>query len=190
MMADTLLFAFLVTGLLIFLLYAFIKWEKINKKKFRLSLILILLVTSIVFFFTGFKKIKSDIARIIHNSAPKSPSGIYHILFKKSPDSCVNIINCKDQVIPKIDCCIWMEVTLCPSELKRISGLRKYTASVYPIADAAAFLQSFGNRPAWWLPQQLGDSVTQLKFIFNANNQQSIFFGADSSRVFICDQAL
>lgn len=189
-MADTILLAFLILGFITFLIYALIKGNKLSRKKFLLSLSFILIAIICVFFYTGFKKINSDVSRIIHNSSPKSPTEIYTLLFKKPLDSCITFVNLKDQIIPEVDCCIWMEAKLCSAELNRIANLRKYVKSVYSISDSLSFLQTFGDRPKWWSPQNLSDSITKLNIEFNQENQQSIFFGADSSHVYICDQAL
>jgi hypothetical protein len=89
-----------------------------------------------------------------------------------------------------VDCCIWMEVRLCPAELNRIANLKKYAKSVYSKSDSLHFLQTFDDRPTWWSPQHLSDSLTKLNIKFNQEDQRSIFFGADSSHVYICDQAL
>jgi hypothetical protein len=190
MMADTILLAFLVLGFIIFLLYALIKWNKLSQKKILLALSVMLIAIISIFFYTGFKKINADISRIIHNSGAKSPTEIYTLLFKKPLDSCLIVVNLKDQVIPKVDCCIWMEVKLCPAELNRIANLKKYDKSVYSKSDSLSFLQAFGDRPKWWSPQHLGDSLTKLFIKFNQEDQQYIFFGSDSSHAYICDQAL
>ena len=189
-MADTLLLAFLVLGFVTLLIYGLIKESKFSRKNLFLLLSFILMAIIAVFFYTGFKKISSDISRIIHNSRPKSPTEIYAILFKTPADSCITIVNLKDQVIPKVDCCIWMEVRLCPAEIIRMANLKKYTKLAYSKSDSLDFLQTFSDRPKWWTPQNLGDSLTKLNIKFNRENQQSIFFGADSSHAYICDQAL
>lgn len=190
MMADTILLALLIVGFLTFLLYALIKRKKLSDKNTFLSLVILFIAITSLFFYTGFKKIGSDISRIVHNSFPKSSTEIYTLLFKKPVDNCITVVNFKDQLLPRVDCCIWMEVKLCPAEFNRITHLRKYEKTVFHQSDSAYFLQSFGDRPKWWSPQNLSDSLTKLHFTFNKENQQSIFFGADSSVVFICDEAL
>jgi hypothetical protein len=190
MMADTILLAFLIFGFIISLFYALIKWNKLSRKKVLISLSILLAAITALFFYTGFKKINSDISRIIHNSRSKSPSEIYTLLFKKPLDSCMTIVNLKDQVVPQIDCCIWMEVKVCPIELLRIISLKKYEKSVYSKSDSLSFLKTFPDRPKWWSPQNLGEGLTKLNIRFDQENQQSIFFSSDSSRLFICDQAL
>jgi hypothetical protein len=190
MMIGTIMLAFLVLGFILYIVYVFWKGEAISRKKaFLISGIFIITIFSL-FFFTGIRKINADLARIIHNSGPKSPSEIYSILFKKPMDSSIVIVNIKDQVIPKLDCCIWMEARVFPSEIKRIASLKKFETFAYSRSDSLTFLKPFANRPAWWSPQNLGDSVVALHFKFNQDNQQSIFFGKDSTRIFICDQAL
>jgi hypothetical protein len=144
----------------------------------------------IVFFYTGSKKIKSDVSRIINNSRSKSPNEIYAILFQGPVDNCVTIVNLKDQLIPKVDCCIWMEVKLCAAEINRIANSKQYLKSTYDKSDSAVFLQPFSSRPQWWTPQNLGDSITKLSITFNQDKQQSLFFGTDSTHVYICDEAL
>lgn len=190
MMADTILLAFLILVFIIFLFYALLKRNKLSRRKVLISLSILLVTIIALFFYTGFKKINSDISRIIHNSQSKPPSEIYTLLFKKPLDSCMTIVNLKDQVVPQIDCCIWMEVKVCPIELLRIIRLKKYEKSVYSKLDSLSFLKTFPDRPKWWLPQDLGDSLTMLNIQFDQENQQSIFFASDSSRLFICDQAL
>lgn len=190
MMADTILLALLIVGFFTFLLYALLKRKKISRKKLFLSLGFLLIAIISVFFYTGFEKIRSDISRIVHNSRPKSSTEIYTLLFKKPLDNCITMANFKDQLIPGVDCCIWMEVKLCPAEFNRLLHLKKYEKTVFLKSDSALFLQTFGDRPKWWSPQNLSNSITKLHFIFNQENQQSIFFGADSSVVFICDKAL
>jgi hypothetical protein len=190
MMADTILLVFLVFGLVLFLLYVLIKFRRIPTRKFLIVTSAFLVAILTLFLLIGSKKLNADISRIIHNSTPKSPTAIYNLLFKKPLDSCVSIINIKDQVVPQVDCCIWLEVKVCPNEVKRIANLQKYEKSIYHYSDSVKFLKTFADRPNWWQPQNLGDSLIKLNIKFDQDNQQSIFFASDSSRLFICDQAL
>ena len=189
-MTDTILLALLILGFALFLLYAIIKGHKLSKKRALLTSGVFIIATITLFSYVGFNKINSDISRIIHNSSRKSPIAIYIVLFKKPLDGCINVVNLKDQVLPKIDCCIWMELNLCPQELARIIGLKKYKMSTFSRSDSLSFLQPFDDKPKWWLPQNLGDTLLSLSIKFDKENQQTIFFASDSSHVFICDQAL
>ena len=189
-MAGTLLLGLLIVAFISVLLFAIIKRNKLSKKKIFLSLSFMLIAIISLFLFTGLNKVSADISRIIRNSSPKSSIQIYTLLFKRPLDSCVTVINLKDQTIPKIDCCIWMEVKLCQDELERIINLRKYERSVFSKSDSLIFLKPFADRPDWWRPQLLNDSLVKLHIKFNTKNEQTIFLGSDSTHVFICDQAL
>lgn len=189
-MAETILLIILIFGLIVFLLYISIKGTKFSKKTILLSIAISLIVISLLFLYTGIDKIKSDIVRVIHNSRPKKAEEVYALLFEKPVDSCVTVINFEDQIIPKIDCCIWMELKLCPIELNRIIALKKYQKTRLKKSDSLSFLNSFTDRPIWWTPQILGDSVTKYTIKFNQDNEQTLMFGDDSSHIYLCDQAL
>jgi len=190
MMAHTILLATLISGFFIFLLCIAITPSRFSKKKILLYIIISLSAIVSLSLYTGIDKIKTDISRIIRNSSPKSSDEVYTLLFKKPLGGCITVNNFKDQVIPKVDCCIWMELTLCPAELSRIINLKKYQATVYSKSDSLTFLNSFGDKPIWWTPQVLGDSLNKLSIKFDQDNQQTLFFWKDSSHVFLCDQAL
>ncbi len=190
MMADTILLGVLLICLFLFLLYVAIEPRKFSKRKIILFVTIFSVAIISLFSFTGFKKLNSDIARIIKNSSTKMPAEAYSLLFKNPIDSCLTIINFKDQVIPKVDCCIWMEVKLCPAELTRILKLKNYQSAAYIQSDSLHLLQQFSKRPVWWTPQILGDTIIKLNVLFDNKNQQSLFFARDSSHVYLCDQAL
>jgi hypothetical protein len=190
MMADIILLATLIICLLLFLIYIAFKPRKFSKRKILLIVTFFFLAIVSIFFFTGFKKLNSDISRIIRNSSPKTPNEVYSLLFKKPIDSCMTPINFKDQVIPKLDCCIWMEVKLCPTELTRLIKLKNYQSLVYSRSDSVNLLTPFSDKPIWWTPQILGDTIIKINIQFNDDNQQTLFFGRDSSHVYLCDQAL
>ena len=189
-MADTILLAIVILLFIVCLINIFLKRNKLSKKRVVGTILAGLTIILLLFLYTGMNKIKSDIVRIIHNSSPKSSYEVYSLLFKKPFDSCMTIVNFKDQEIPKVDCCIWMEVKLCPAELKRIIHLKKYQPTVYSNTDSLKFLHGFSERPVWWVPQYIGDSINMLQKKFDEANRQTLFFGKDSSHVYICDQAL
>jgi hypothetical protein len=189
-MNDAILFIFLIAfTLLIGLILVF---KPASRQKPVLFIIggICLIAIVIIFSTKGSDKFNKDLARIIQNSRPKSDLEVYSLLFKKPIDSCITFIHFKDQVLPKIDCCIWMELTICPKELQRIIQLKKYKETKLSVSDSIFFLQSFSDRPNWWVPQRIGDSLTKCNITFNENNEQSILFGKDSTHVFICDKAL
>ena len=189
-MIDTLLLIIATLILVSFVFYTIVKPGKLSRTNTILVLTVGLFVIAFLIFNTGFEKVKSDISRFIHNSSPKSSDEIYSVLFKTAKDSCVTIVNIKDQVIPKIDCCIWMEIRTCRSELDAILSSKKYDISTFHLSDTTTLLESFDGRPGWWNLQLPGDSIVRAAIRFNANNQQTLFFGTDRSHVYLCDQAL
>lgn len=190
MIAYKILLAVLIICLLLFLIYIALKPKIFSKRKILLIVTFFSMAIVSLFFFTGFKKFNSDISRILRNSSPKTHNEVYSLLFKKPIDSCMTPINFKDQLIPKIDCCIWMEVKLCPTELTRIIKMKNYKTSIYSRLDSLNLLKPFSDKPVWWTPQVLGDTIIKLNIRFNDDNQQTLFFGRDSSHVYLCDQAL
>jgi hypothetical protein len=138
-MIGTIMLAFLVFGFMLFLVYCLLKGNAIPRKRVILISCFFLISIFSIFFLTGIRKINADLARIIHNSGPKAPSEIYSILFKKPLDSSITIVNLKDQLIPKLDCCIWMEVKILPAELKRISKQKSYEKFTYKKSDSLLF---------------------------------------------------
>ncbi|MBL0355868.1 MAG: hypothetical protein IPP72_02820 [Chitinophagaceae bacterium] len=189
-MAATILLFLLIVALCLFFLYALIKRIQLRKTKNLVFICINLLLILLLVVFTGTGKIRSAIATVIHRSAPKQPMEVYGLLFKKPMDGCVKFIHFKDQLIPKIDCCIWMELTLCPAELNRITRRKKYIETTFTKADSLIFLKPFSARPEWWNPQMFDDGIVQLHLQFNPGNEQTLFFSKDSSHIFICDQAL
>jgi len=189
-MNDAILLILLIAFSLLIGLFLFFKTASRQKPVLFIIGGICLLAIVIIFSTKGSDKFNKDLARIIQNSRPKSDLEVYTLLFKKPIDSCMTFINLKDQVIPKIDCCIWMEIIICPKELQRIIQLKKYKETKLAVSDSTFFLQSFSDRPNWWLPQRIGDSLTKCNMVFNENNEQSILFGKDSNHVFICDKAL
>ena len=188
-MSQTILLLVLVVALILFLVFISIKDTRLSKRTnlfwtagFITSILLLLLLT-------GTAKIKSDVSRLIRNSLPKNPTTVYAVLFGKSPGNCVSVINLKDQVIPAIDCCIWMELQTCPAELKQILALRNYTIARVNTSDSLNYLKPFKDRPTWWSPQLLGDSLVKYQVVFNQNKEQTLFINVDSTHLYLCDRA-
>jgi len=189
-MAGTILLLSWVAGLILFLVFIAIKGTKLSKSAVLIAILCNVIAIVLLFIYTGPNKMKADIGRIVRNSRTKDGAEVYALLFKKQTDSCTVILNFKDQVIPKIDCCIWMELKLCPQELSRILQLKKYQQSIFHKAEIPNVLQSFNGRPEWWTPQILSDSITKYNIKFSQTNEQILFVGEDRTHVFLCDQAL
>jgi hypothetical protein len=189
MALTTVLLAAIIIILLFFILLVSIKPSLISKNNVIGIFSFLILTGLAVFLFSGTRDFSHDIGKIIKKSGPKSPETIYSILFGMPADNCVTTINLKDQVVPILDCCIWIELNLCPNELERILETKKFEVSSYSAADSVNFASSFSDKPAWWNPQNLGDSILKFTFKRDQNHVQTIFSGTDSTHVFICDLA-
>ena len=188
-MSQTILLLVLVVALILFLSFVFIKDTKLSKKANLFWIAGFITSILLLFLFTGTAKIKSDVSKMIHNSLPKNPTTVYGVLFGKPQDNCVSVINLKDQVIPAIDCCIWMELQMCPAELKRILALRNYTMASVNTSDSLNYLNPFKDRPSWWTPELLGDRLIKYQVVFNESKQQTLFINLDSTHLYLCDRA-
>ena len=189
-MIATISLLLVILSLVLFLLWALIQRYKLTKSKNILFIGICLISILTLFLITGSQKIKSDISRFVQNTSPKKAETVYSLLFKDPKKGCLKVINFKDQLIPKIDCCIWMEIELCPEELARILSRKKYTQTAISRSDSTNFLSPFEDRPSWWSPELIGDNFVKANIKFDEENQQTIFFGKDSSHVYLCDQAL
>ncbi|WP_107038586.1 hypothetical protein [Brumimicrobium mesophilum] len=112
---------------------------------------------------------------------------IYDALFDKSESECVNVIQHRDQVIPKIDGAIWMHFETCPSEMKRILSQQEYSSEKISTSDQSL---SFTNSEymKWFNPKFLGDSVIIYEYSsYVSRNIQTIWSNLDSTEVFVRD---
>lgn len=175
-----------LTGFLIFIL---LKPRKFSKSQTILILTVLGIVVVSLLMNTDFKKANQDITRLFKNSGPHTNNEILTVLFKSNADSCTEIINLKDQVIPYIDCCIWIEMNTCKSELEKIFNSKKYETLIFHINDKDSLLKTFEGRPEWWNIHLKGDSIIRKTIRLSERNQQTLFFGKDSSHVFVCDRA-
>lgn len=189
-MRDTLLLI-VALGLLISLLsFAFVKRRSLSGKIKFLLLGSGVLIIVCVFSVIKLEKVESEIARLIRNSRTRSADEVYSILFRTTRDSCVRVVNFKNQVIPKIDCCVWMELNTCGRELSQLLQSKNYEHSIVQVVEVDRILQSFPDRPEWWNLKMKGDTVLRSFVKFNSTNQQTLFYSSDSTHIFICDQAL
>ena len=121
----------------------------------------------------------------------RSGTKIYAALFGEPSEKCVKVIQSTDQLVPRIDCCIWLEFSTCPKELKRIAGKQPYEFKRYAAADTFRYTTVMGAEPAWWKPYLLGDSVCMLTDLKpeDPNHAHFLLFSKDSTRAFYCDMA-
>jgi len=134
---------------------------------------------------------KKSYNKIADTFKPRSGIEIYAALFGQPKDNCVKVLNKTDQVVPRLDCCIWLEFRTCPTELNRVISQHHYKLMKYASSDTSNYIPDYGPRPFWWTPYGLSDSVTVMRdFNFdNPNRDKILIFSKDSSHAFYCDMA-
>lgn len=194
---SNILLGAVLTGLLFltFLFLLFTGLKKRRRKSIYVSLLLLLLAlgagawTGYLFASKTYDKVKN--VKLDNPFDARTGSEIYKALFGAPQQNCVQVINKKDQVVPRLDCCIWLEFSTCPAELKRIISEEPYKMSVVAVSDTAAYIPDYSPRPEWFRPTVMGDSIFMLWHYNpdNPNRNQILLFSRDSTHAFYCDMA-
>ena len=171
---------FLITGVI-----------KKRKRSIYISIVFLLLTlgagiwTGVLFASKAYNKVKD--VKLTNPFKARTGLEIYTALFGAPKQNCVEVINKTDQLVPRLDCCIWLEFTTCPAELQRVIALAPYKASTYIAGD----ISGYSPRPKWFNPGILGDSVIMLRNYDPAdpNHDQLLFISRDSTHAFYCDMA-
>lgn len=124
-------------------------------------------------------------------SFSRSGMQIYTAVFGRPSGNCTSVVHSTDQVLPRIDCCIWLEFKTCPRELARIASQGSYVFRQYPASDTLSYETMHSVEPSWWRPSLLGDTVNMLsdQNPEDPNHARFLLFSADSTHVFYCDFA-
>ena len=133
----------------------------------------------------------SSITGLLNAFKPRTGIEAYTALFGKPVEDCVAIENFRDQTVPRLDCCIWLEFKTCPKELSRIILTDSFIMSKHLSLDTNSYVPDYSPKPYWWKPNTLSDTVVVMrKFDFeNPNRDKILIFSNDSSNVFYCDMA-
>jgi hypothetical protein len=126
--------------------------------------------------------------RIADYFRPRSGAQIYTALFGEPDVNCVQVKNHKDQLVPRLDCCIWLEFRTCPAELDRILKQKQYIRSLVAGPDIKQPGNDGSEKPFWWTPEVLGDTVTVM-YSEEPDRWITFYISKDSSKVFYKDMA-
>ncbi len=181
----------IITGtmLLLFVLILFIAIVQKNKRLAVWSVLPVLIGVA-AGGITIYKMISKSYHTIKHadlNNPFKARTGkeIYTTLFKKPENDCLTVTNKKDQYVPGLDCCIWLEFSTCPQELERVIQQEKY--DVQKTNSAFVSISGDNEKPYWWKPTQSGDSIFFLQHNYDGRRLQQLLFSKDSTKVLYCD---
>jgi hypothetical protein len=120
----------------------------------------------------------------------KSRTGekIYADLFGRTSRNCLDVINYKDQSVPGLDCCIWLEIKSCPEEVKRIVMQSEYEMILADSLHLKFNQPNSSEQPVWWTPAALGDSAIIFKYQDKKEDRvQILFVSLDSTRAYYFD---
>jgi hypothetical protein len=194
-MANILLITSLTGLLFLSFLYLLISGIRKRRNKLIYTSLLVLFCTLGAVAWTGYLFASKAYTRVknvnLHLLRERSGREIYQALFGTPEHDCVIVRNKKDQVIPRLDCCIWLEFTTCPDELRRIIAQQQFNQSIISTSDTVAPLPDYNPRPEWFKPKLLGNSINILRHYNsdNPNRDQLLLFSKDSTHVFYCDMA-
>lgn len=65
-------------------------------------------------------KVTKTVDAVKQKFKARTGNEIYNAMFGNPVDKCTKVINHKDQIVPRLDCCIWLEFQTCSTELSRI----------------------------------------------------------------------
>lgn len=186
-MKDLILLA-IVSGLVFFLFLVMLILSIAKRTK-------LLYVITLFFFlcflglgsWTVFKIVNKSYDKVAETLRPRNGDEIYDALFGKRQSHCVSVVNFQDQIIPKIDYAIWLQIETCPNEVKRIVSRYKFTVSKIFTTDLDLKIHQneFLN---WFNPQILGDTILVYEYTsIDSKNIQTIWTNLDSTKAFVRD---
>lgn len=159
-------------------------WGLVKKlamvKKIAVALFFVFVVLIIT---TAFVFLNKSYHTISNGLKPRSGLEIYAALFEGNPDACVQVLNARDQIIPKLDDAIYLEVQVCPDELQRLTRLHKYQLERKAVKNLDL------NEPLdWFTVKDWGDSVRVYSYTSDdERNSQTLYCNSDSTHVLIKD---
>jgi hypothetical protein len=193
-MQQILIWIFL-SGILLFIFLVLIiqGLRKRNRKKIGIAFVFLFL-TIVCGCWTGYiivKKLYNKATDIVEVLGPRSGLEIYTALFGDPVNECVEVVNRMDQMVPRLDCCIWLEFRTCPAEMKRIIDKGTFSQKETPLVDSTLDIPPFQSAPYWWKPSSLGEGLVKLtdQTPDNPNRALILLFSKDSTHAFYCDMA-
>lgn len=137
--------------------------------------------------FTIYKMAARSVHAITNYLKPRSGPDIYKALFDSPTSSCLQVIDYRDQVIPKIDDAIWLHFKTCPVELKRIVSMHDFDVQRMPSKSMA---MNDKGRNNWFTPEQLGDTIIIYTYKKNEYGASQIIYSNRDQTEAYCIDAL
>lgn len=110
---------------------------------------------------------------------------IYTALFSTPSTDSLVVVHHQDQIIPRLDAAIYLHFFTTPSELERVLKQAAYTQTT-----VSHIQLSINERPAWFRPEALGDSIHIFRKEANAYGAYQILYSnLDLTEVYCMDVA-
>jgi hypothetical protein len=120
---------------------------------------------------------------------PRTGIEIYSALFGKPESNCVKVLNYQDQIIPRMDFAIILQLQTCPTEFKRILSRREFRLEKLPTKNWSEDVP-LGVHLDWFKPKALGDTILVFEHASeDGRNIQTFWASLDSTTVFYRDIA-
>ncbi len=188
---------FIITTIVSFLLAAFfiLRGVKLKRVNYIIIAVLCLIISlgsiawmAVLAYRSFSKKVKTEWNE---HTKPRTGRDAYVALFGEPVDSCLQVLNLKDQLVPKLDCCIWMEMKTCSSELKRVLAQKNYQTKIIAVIAESKYASNINEAPAWWNPVGLSKVVAECfhESMEEPGAYQIWYFAKDSSHAFYYDVA-
>lgn len=159
----------------------------VKKNKIFITVSVCLLVVSVGFgVYVAYDLYSKSVKKISDLLKPRTGEEIYDALFGKAKHDCVEILNYRDQTVPKIDYAIKLHFITCPAELNRILSLYEFDENI--ISTKAMRSESESQADEWFAPEKMGDSI--LIYVYNKDdygNDLIIYSSLEKSEVFCID---
>lgn len=189
----------IIIGLLCIIAFLFlfvtgIKFKSLNRIMFSIGFLLLTIFCSFWFSFIAIGKVYNKVKEYIPDTVgifkQRQPYEAYTALFGPPIDSCLKPLNLMDQIVPRLDCCIWLEFKTCPAEINRIISLNSFKVSEHAPSDTLSYMPGYTPRPDWWTPHILGERLIVFRDDSRVPNHEKILIiSSDSSHAFYCDMA-
>jgi len=140
--------------------------------------IALVLIAGVMGIRAGWLFVQKSYHVVVKTAGKRMPQEVYNDMFGNASAGCTQAINAAEPVVPRIDCCTYLEFKTCPEELKRIIAQNRYQ-------PAAADMPP-GTPPVWWVPSTLGSNPISLSCTPDEDSYQLLIFSADSTHAFYC----
>jgi hypothetical protein len=157
---------------------------KINLIKSSIAVFLVAVTLRLT---TAYQVITKSYNTVLKIVEPRSGEEIYTVLFGKTDNECLKIIDYQDQVIPKIDFAIWLHFKTCPEECLRILSEFDYSKEDLETKNWTSGTPLAKNIE-WWNPKEMGTTIIVYEYaIKKSRNLRTLWISKDSTEIYCRD---